>query len=84
MCQKQNFIIFYSQGVAAKQGKFSSVKRLLVIGAVPDASENYFNVKAMLDKVDMEAFEFTVSADLKMCKLFLEFKVAALEKIYFE
>ena len=47
-------------------------------------SENYFNVKAMLDKVDMEAFEFTVSADLKMCKLFLEFKVAALEKIYFE
>ena len=51
---------------------------------MPDASENYFNVKAMLDKVDMEAFEFTVSADLKMCKLFLEFKVAALEKIYFE
>ena len=38
------------------------------MGAVPDAAENYFNVKTMLDKVDIEALEFTVAADIKMCK----------------
>ena len=44
------------------------MKKLLVVGAVPNAAENYFNVKAMLDKVDMETLEFTVAADIKMCK----------------
>ena len=56
------------QGVAAKQGKNSGVKKLLVVGAVPFAAENYFNVKAILDQVAIEALEFTVAADVKMCK----------------
>ena len=44
------------------------MKKLLVVGAVPNAAENNFNVKAMLDKVDMDTLEFTVAADIKMCK----------------
>ena len=55
------------QGVAAKQGKNSSVKKLLIVGAVPEAPENYFNVKAILDQVNIDALEFTVAADVKMC-----------------
>ena len=42
-----------------------------MVGAVPNAAENYFNVKAMLDKVEMEAVEFTVAGDIKMCKCFI-------------
>ena len=33
------------------------MKKLLVVGAVPDAAENYFNVKAILEKLDMELLD---------------------------
>ena len=56
------------QGVAPKQSKDSSVKKLFIIGVVPEAPENHYNVKAILDKVDIETLEFTVSADVKMRK----------------
>ena len=62
------FITLYLQGVAHKQGKNSGVKKLLLVAAVPAAPENHFNVKAILDQVDIEALEFTVAADIKMCK----------------
>ena len=42
------------------------MKKLLLIGAVPSVPENYFNVKTILDQLNMEAVEFTVSADVKM------------------
>ena len=42
------------------------MKKLLLVGAVPAVPENYFNVKTILDQMDMEAIEFTVSADVKM------------------
>ena len=48
--------------------KLSSVKKLIVLGAVADVPENYFNVKVMLDQLNIEALEFTMSADIKMCK----------------
>ena len=54
--------------MAPKQSKDSSVKKLFIIGIVP---ENHFNVKSMLDKVDIETVEFTVSADVKMCKNYI-------------
>ena len=56
----------YSDGVAPKSAKSSSVKKLLVLGAVPDVPENYSNVKTILDQLNIEAIQFTVSADIKM------------------
>ena len=44
------------------------MKKLLLLAAVPKAHENYDNVKAILDELSIEALEFTVSADVKMCK----------------
>ena len=41
--------------------KLSSVKKLIVLGAVADVPENYFNVKVMLDQLNIEALEFTMS-----------------------
>ena len=38
------------------------------MGAAPAVPENYFNVKTMLDELDIEALEFTVSADIKLRK----------------
>ena len=61
------------QGLAAKQAKDSSVKKLLLIGAVPAVPENYFNVKTILDQLNMEAIEYTVSADVKMCMYYILF-----------
>ena len=54
----------------ARTSKLSSVKRLILIGAVQDVPENYHNVKAILDQLNIEALDFTVSADIKMCKFY--------------
>ena len=56
------------QGVAAKQGKNSSVKKLLLLAVLPEVPENHFNVKAILSSLNLEAIEFTAAADIKMCK----------------
>ena len=53
----------------ARASKLSSVKRLILIGAVQDVPENYYNVKCILDQLNIEALDFTVSADIKMCTL---------------
>ena len=55
----------------AKQSKDSSVKKLFIIGIVPEAPENHFDVQLMLDKVDIETVQFTVSADVKMRKNYI-------------
>ena len=56
------------QGVAAKAHKVSSLKRMLVLGAVAGIPGNYFNVKTIMDQLNMEALEFTISLDIKMHK----------------
>ena len=53
------------QGVASKTSKLSSVKKLLVLGAVADVPENYPNVKVILDQLNIEALQFTVAAVLQ-------------------
>ena len=45
------------------------MKKLLLIGAVPQAPENYSNIKTILEELDIGALEFTISADVKLCKL---------------
>ena len=57
------------QGIAVKQAKNSSVKKLILLAAVPDVPETYFNIKSILDNLDLETVEFTGAVDLKMCKL---------------
>ena len=37
---------------------------------VPESPENYFNVKVILEQLNIEALEFSVSADVKMRKIF--------------
>ena len=49
--------------------KLTSVKKLVVLGAVADVPENYYNVKVIMDQLNVEALEFTMSADIKMRKL---------------
>ena len=56
----------YSDGVCPKTTKLSSVKKLFVVGLVPDVQEIYPNVKAMLDELNLEGVEFGFSADLKI------------------
>ena len=58
----------FVQEVASKQAKDSSVKKLLLIGVLPDCPETYSNVKYMLDTLHISDVEFVYSADLKMCK----------------
>ena len=54
--------------MASKAAKSSSVKKLQVLGAVADVPENYHNIKMILSQLNIEALQFTVSADFKMCK----------------
>ena len=45
-----SFFIFYKlikKGVALKASKLASVKRMLVLAAVPEVPENYQNVKVL-------------------------------------
>ena len=44
------------------------MKKLLLLAAVPSVPENYYNVKKILDNLNLETVEFTTAADLKMCK----------------
>ena len=41
-----------------------------MLGAVAEVPENYCNVKVILDQLNIEALEFTMSADIKMRKFF--------------
>ena len=61
----------YSDGVAAKTLKPSSVKKLLILAAFPGVPEEYENLKQILDEVKIESLEFSVSADIKMLLLII-------------
>ena len=54
--------------MASKQAKDTSVKKLLLLGVLPDCPESHANVKLLLDMVKLRQTEFVFSGDLKMCK----------------
>ena len=56
----------FSEGVASKENKMSSVNRLLVLACLPDAQENHETIQMMLDHLNMSGLSFTISSDLKM------------------
>lgn len=71
VCLCQHFVYLYNivlQGVAPKQAKFSSVKKVLVLALVPNCPETHFNVQQILNQVNMEGLSFTFSVDVKMGK----------------
>ena len=49
------------------------MKKLFLLGVLPEFPENYTNVKFMLDNLNTSALEFVTSADLKMGKYFFLF-----------
>ena len=51
------------------------MKRLFLLGVLPEFPENYQNVKFMLEQLDTHAIEFVTAADLKMSKSFGEYGV---------
>ena len=67
------YLIPSFKGVAAKGNKFSSVNKSLVLSAIPDVPENYKNVEKILQELNMEAIEFTMSVDVKMRKFVIKF-----------
>ena len=46
----------------------------MLLAVVPKIPENHPNMAAILSELNMEAVEFSVSADVKMCKQFSSFK----------
>ena len=40
---------------------------MLVLGIVPEVPENHPNMNTLLQELNMEAIEFSLSADVKMC-----------------
>ena len=56
----------YSDGVCPQSSKLSSVKKLFVVGHVPNVQELYFNVKSMLKELKLAGIEYSFSADIKI------------------
>ena len=64
-----NLVLLFNIKITSKVAKNSSVKKLLLLGVVPEIPENYFNIKAILSCLDIEGIEFTSTADIKLSKL---------------
>ena len=56
------------QGVAAKNFKDYSVKKLLLLSVYPEIPEIHSNLKKILDELGIETVDFLVCADIKMRK----------------
>ena len=56
----------YTDGVGAKTGKLSSVKKVIMIGLVPNVQENYENVKTILTAIDLSRLPISFSCDIKL------------------
>ena len=59
----------YSEGVASKDFKLSSVKRLLILSIYPEVPEVHSNLKNILSELNIDAIDSLVSADIKMLNL---------------
>ena len=56
----------YEDGMMKTEAKLSSVKKLFIIGLMPDAQESHANVKLMLEEININKIPNTISADLKL------------------
>ena len=60
-----------SEGVAPKNFKDTSVKKLLLLSVYPDIPEVHSNLYKILEDLGIEAVEFLVCADIKMLLLLI-------------
>ena len=59
-------------GALSKKFLESGVKKILIVGLVPDVSENYVNVKRLWINCGVEKLRnYTVATDLKLCNILL-------------
>ena len=56
----------YSDGVCPKTTKLSSVKKMFVVGLVPQVQELYPNVKIMMEELKLDGIDYGLCADIKM------------------
>ena len=56
----------YSMGVAPKDFQDSGVKKIFLLAAFPVVKESWFNIKAILTLLNLEAVDFNQSADMKL------------------
>ena len=63
----------HAQSGLAKKFIESGVKRVFLIGIVPDVPDNYVNVKRLWVNSGLESLDkrFTVATDLKLCNILL-------------
>ena len=58
--------------VGGKTKKDSGVKKLILISVYPGVPEVYSNVRTLLEDLNIEALDFSITADLKMRKYILD------------
>ena len=56
----------YADGVCPKSSKLSSVKKLFVIGLVPEVQELYPNIRSMMEELKLGGIEYGLCADIKI------------------
>ena len=56
----------YSDGVCPRSSKLSSVKKMFVVGLVPQVQELYPNIKTMMEELKLNKIEFGLCADIKI------------------
>ena len=49
-----------------RSARFSSVKKMFIIGLVPQVQELYPNVKSILQELKLDGLEYGISADIKI------------------
>ena len=66
-------LIYYEilfKGVASKENKEGGVKKLFIIAACPDVQEIYGNISVILQELQLEAVDFTITGDIKIGNIF--------------
>ena len=70
--------MFYNSQASERIGNIhvaiphSLVKKLELLVVFPDVCDYHENVKTILDKLEVDAVEFSVSADIKMRELIMK------------
>ena len=56
----------YIDGVCPRTSKLSSVKKMFVVGLVPQVQELYPNVRLMMEELKLDGIEYGLCADIKI------------------
>lgn len=70
---RTKLLIYYEilfKGVASKENKEGGVKKLFIIAACPDVQEIYGNISVILQELQLEAVDFTITGDIKIGNIF--------------